>query len=289
MTPEIRQRLQDIGGYAFDIDGTLVQSGAASSGYQALPGAREILQLLDARQIPFLVFSNDSTRTPQQLAQALAQAGLNVGPERTLTPASVAAALFRRKKHRRILLLGAKGVEQPLTDAGFEVTLSPQRAAHTDAVLLNWYPDFTLADLEAASCAVWAGAKLYTVSVASYVDGREGRVLGIPGALAAALRNITSRRATIVGKPWVDALRVIGERLGIRLSQVAFVGSDPALENAMAHKSKALSITVHTGMYGADDFEQLPRQLRPHLSLPDVDRLLRLISDPEEPPDAPQA
>jgi hypothetical protein len=36
---------------------------------------------------------------------------------------------------------------------------------------------------------------------------------------------------------------------------------------------------VHTGLYGADDFQRLPKDLRPHLSLPGIDRLLPLIDD----------
>jgi HAD superfamily hydrolase (TIGR01450 family) len=285
MTPEIRLRLQNVGGYVFDIDGTLALGAELSGGCQALPGAREMLQLLNARNVPFLVFTNDTAQTPQQLWQALTEAGFDIPPERTLTPVSVAIELFRRRKLRRILVLGAEGVWRSLADAGFDVILSPQRADRIDAVLLGGYAQFTLADLEAASRAVWAGAKPYTVSVAPYVASRKGRILGIPGALSAALRNITAKRATVVGKPSIEALRIIGGRLGVRLSQLAFVGNDPALETAMAHKCKALPIAVHTGPYSAADFDRLPRQRRPSLSLPGIDQLLqRLIGRPEEIP-----
>jgi HAD superfamily hydrolase (TIGR01450 family) len=278
MTPEIRRRLQNVRGFVFDVDGTLALGDRTLNGYQALPGAREMLQWLAARDIPFLTFTNGSTKTPQQMSQALAKAGFEIEPERALTPVSVAVEVFRRKQYRRILALGMEGVWRPLVDAGFDVIVSPERADDIDAVLLGWHPDLALADLEAASRAVWNGARPYAVSAAPYVASREGRTLGISGALAAALRSITGKRSTVVGKPSIEALRVASDRLGLQPSELAIVGDDPALENAMAHKGWALSIAVHTGLYGADDFDRLPHHLRPHLSLPGIDQLLSLVS-----------
>jgi NagD protein len=277
MNAQIRKRLKQIRGFMFDLDGTFVLGDKNLNGYQALPGAHEIVALLNERRIPFLTFTNGSTKTPQQLSKALAQAGFDIPPERALTPVSVAVEVFRRKKYKRILALGMEGVWRPLADAGFDVVVSPKRADDIDAVLLGWYPAFTVADLEAASHAVWAGARLYTVSSVPYVASREGRALGISGALAAALRSITGKRATVVGKPSIDALRMVCERLALPPEHVAIVGDDPALENAMAHKGGALSVAVHTGLYGADDFDRLPKDLRPHLSLPGVNELLTLI------------
>ena len=273
----VRQRLKNIRGYMFDLDGTLVLGDKNLNGYRALPGAHEIVALLGERGLPFLTFTNGSTKTPAQLSQALAQAGFDIPPERALTPISVAVEVFRRKQYRRILALGVEGVWRPLADAGLDVIVSPRRADGIDAVLLGWHPAFTVADLEAASHAVWAGAGLYTASSVPYIASRDGRALGISGALSAAMRSITGKRAIVVGKPSINALRMVGDRLGIPPEQLAIVGDDPALENAMAHKGGALSVAVHTGLYGADDFNRLPQGLRPHLSLPGVEQLLQLI------------
>jgi NagD protein len=271
------RRLEAVRGYIFDIDGTLALGDRSLNGYQALPGALETLDLLARRDIPFVAFTNGSTKTPAQLAQALAKAGFGLDVEHTLTPVSVAADIFKRKKHQRLLVLGGEGVWRPLVEAGFDVVRSPERRDDADAVLIGWYPNFSLADLDAACHAIWAGASLYTVSTAAYVASRDGRTLGISGALSAAVRSVTGKRATVVGKPSIDALRIACARLGAQPAQIAIVGDDPALENAMAHKGGAISVGVHTGLYGAADFDRLPPALRPHLSLPGVDRLLEII------------
>ncbi len=272
-----RKRLRDARGFVFDIDGTLALADRQLSGYQPLPGAFETLSLLASRGTPYVAFTNGSTKTPLQLSQALAKAGFDIDPERTLTPLSVAVSVFQRKGHRRILVLGVEGVWRPLAEAGFEIVRSPSRADDADAVLIGWHPEFGLADLDAACRAVWAGAALYTVSAAGALASRDGPALGISGALSAAVRSITRRRAVVVGKPSPAAFEVACERLGAAPAEVVVVGDDLTLENAMALRGGALSVAVHTGLSGPTEIAALPEDRRPHLSLPGVHALLELL------------
>jgi NagD protein len=195
-----------------------------------------------------------------------------------LTPVSVALDLFKRRGYKRVLVLGGEGVWKPLVDAGFDVVRAPERADDADAVLIGWCPGFVLADLDAACRAVWAGAALYTVSKAAYLASREGRTLGVSGALAAAVRSVTGKSAIVVGKPSLQALACASARLGgIKPTQLSIVGDDISLENAMALRGGAFSVGVHTGLSSAADFDELPLQHRPHLSLSGVDRLLEML------------
>ncbi|HVR53221.1 MAG TPA: HAD hydrolase-like protein [Pseudorhodoferax sp.] len=273
----LQQRLRAARGFVFDIDGTLALADRDLNGYQPLPGALQTLALLAQRGTPFVAFTNGSTKTPQQLAQALGQAGFDLDPARTLTPLSVAVEVFLRKRHRRVLVLGGEGVWRPLADAGIDVVRAPDRADDADAVLIGWHPAFGRGDLDAACRAVWGGAALYTVSAAATLASRDGRTLGISGALAAAVRSVTGKRAVVVGKPSPTALKVACARLGAAAADIAIVGDDPSLENAMALRGGALSVAVHTGLAGADDFAALPEGQRPHLSLPGMHALLALL------------
>jgi 4-nitrophenyl phosphatase len=175
------------------------------------------------------------------------------------------------------LVLGVEGVWRPIQEAGIEVVLSPKRCDDADAVLIGWYPQFGLSDIDTACRAVWGGASLYVASTAAYVASREGRTVGISGAIAAAVRNVTGKRPMVLGKPSLQALRCASDRLGVSPSEMAIVGDDASLENAMAHRGGALSIAVHTGLGNASSFDALPLALRPHLSLSGVDKLLTLL------------
>jgi 4-nitrophenyl phosphatase len=271
--------LADVRGYVFDIDGTLALADKRLSGYQPLPGACDLLALLRKRGLPHIGFTNGSTKTPQQLSQALTRIGIELDERHTLTPVSVAIDLFQRRRYKRLLVLGGEGVWKPLAEAGFEVVRTPERADDAQAVLIGWHPEFGLADLDAACRAVWAGAALYTVSKAPFVASREGRTLGISGALAAAVHSVTGKSAIIVGKPSAQALLCASGRLGgVKPAQMAIVGDDISLEHAMALRGGALSIGVHTGLSSAEDFARLPVASRPHLSLSGVDRLLEMLT-----------
>jgi NagD protein len=269
--------LAGVRGYVFDVDGTLALADKHLSGYQPLPGARELLALLRQREVPYVAFTNGSAKTPAQISHALTHIGLPIGEQQMLTPVSVALDLFKRRGHKRVLVLGGEGVWKPLVDAGFDVVRAPERADDADAVLIGWYPGFVLADLDAACRAVWAGAALYTVSKAAYLASREGRTLGVSGAIAAAVRSVTGKNAVVVGKPSAQALACASARLGIKPAQMAIVGDDISLENAMALRGRAFSVGVHTGLNSAADFDALPPQSRPHLSLTGVDRLLEML------------
>lgn len=270
--------LNAVKGFIFDIDGTLALADRHLSGYQALPGAVELIELLHSRGTPYLAFTNGSTKTPTQLSNALCAAGLDVASTRALTPPAVSVSLFKSKGYQRLLVLGTEGVYKPLADAGFDIVISPDRADDADAVLIGWYPDFRLADLEAACRAVWNGAGLYTVSTAPFLASREGRTLGISGALTAAVSSVTGAEATIVGKPAAAAFEVARSLLGLEPAEIAVVGDDLSLENAMAHENGAISVAVHTGLASPEDIAQLPAHLRPHCSLTGVDELLALLA-----------
>lgn len=264
-------------GFIFDIDGTLALADRHLSGYQALPGAIELIELLTRRKTPFVAFTNGSTKTPLQLSAALQVAGLAIPDARALTPPAVAVSLYKSKGYERLLVLGTEGVWRPLADAGFDIVVSPERADDADAVFIGWYPEFRLADLEAACRAVWNGAGLYTVSTAPFLASREGRTLGISGALTAAVSSVTGAQAVIVGKPAAAAFEVARSLLGLRAGEIAIVGDDLSLENAMAHQNGAISVGVHTGLASEEDIAGLPAALRPHYSLTGVDELLALI------------
>lgn len=269
--------IQTARGFIFDIDGTLALADQGLNGYQALPGAIEIVKFLSQREIPFVAFTNGSTKTPAQLSEALQSAGIPVGGHQALTPPAVAVSLFKSKGYKRLLVLGVEGVWRPLAEAGFDIVVSPERADDADAVFIGWYPDFRLADLEAACRAVWNGAALYTVSTAPYVASREGRTLGISGALTAAVTSVTGKAGVIVGKPAPAAFEVARSLLNLDAHEIAIVGDDPTLENAMAHQGGAISVGVHTGLASADDFSSLPYGQRPHYSLSGVDELLTML------------
>jgi 4-nitrophenyl phosphatase len=275
-TPPPAALLRRVAGLVLDVDGTLALADAGLSGYEALPGAVELLERLQAARLPYLAFTNGTAKSPRDCARALRAAGLRVSDEQMLTPVSVAVDVLACRRVKRVLVFGIEAAWQPLRDAGIEVVCTPQRADDADAVVIGWHTRFELADLDAACRAVWGGAAMYTVSVPGFFATRAGRQLGLSGAVAAAVRSVTGRGAVNLGKPSRQAMRLAGERLGCAPSALAVVGDDPALEVDMALRNGAVAIGVHTGITDAAGFAARPHARRPHLSLSGVSELIGL-------------
>ena len=277
--PAVVDRLRAVRGFVLDMDGTLVLGDRNNRGIRALPGAVEFLQLLVERDTSFCVFTNGTVKTPAQCADALQQAGFPVPDDAVLTPATSAAEIFRRRGHRRVMVLGGKGITEPLEAAGIE-TLPPLRGTTADAVFAGWYrQELTFEALEAACFAVLGGAKFYSASQSPFFATAEGPTLGTSRAISAVVRDVTRTRVTVVGKPALQALQASARHLGVRAAELAVVGDDPELEVPMAHKGGALAVAVHTGIGHAESFSDLPEYVRPHLDLADVAALARLLVD----------
>jgi 4-nitrophenyl phosphatase len=270
-------RLRDARGFVFDMDGTLVLGDRGGRGLRPLPGAVELTSWAAGRGLPFVVFTNGTTRTPARLAGIMREIGFGVSDEAMMTPASSAVRVLGRRGHQRVMVLGGPGLTLPLAEAGFEV-VPPEAGTAVDAVLVGWFPEFTMPALEAACHAVWGGAELYSASETPFfaVDG--GRALGTSRAISAMIKSLTGCAIRVVGKPSLAALRSAAERLGLRPGELAVVGDDPQLEVPMAHRGRALAIAVGTGLGGPDAYDGLAASRRPHLQVRGVDELLVILT-----------
>jgi 4-nitrophenyl phosphatase len=274
----VLDRLRRTRGFVLDMDGTLVLGDRNNKGLRPLPGAERLLGVLTELALPFRIFTNGTTRTPRQYAQALQTIGFPVPDNGVLTPTSSAAEVFRRRGHRRVMVLGGKGITEPLEAAGLEA-LPPLRGTGADAVFVGWFrQELNFEALEAACDAVFGGARFYSASQSLFFATAQGRQLGTSRAISAVVRDITGCRVTVVGKPSRHALRTVARDLGLQATEIAVVGDDPELETAMAHKGGALAVAVHTGIGRAESFAELPEAQRPHLDLPDVGVLAGLLS-----------
>jgi NagD protein len=275
--PAALDRLRRVRGFVLDMDGTLVLGDRNNQGLNPLPGAQDFVRTLVDLDLPFCILTNGTTRTPEQYADTLRRAGFPVPADRMLTPTSAAVELFVARGYRRVMVLGGKGITEPLEAAGIEA-LPPERGTPCDAVMAGWYrQELDFDALEAAVFAVFDGADFYSASQSLFFATSEGKTLGTSRAISAVVTGITGCEVTVVGKPSLEALRTAANRLGLETAELAVVGDDPELEVPMAHRGGAVAVAVHTGIGHAESFRDLEPELRPHLDLPDVAELARLL------------
>jgi 4-nitrophenyl phosphatase len=274
-SPAALERLRNSRAFLFDMDGTLVLGDKSNHRLNPLPGALEIINFLSERGVPFVLFTNGTARTPQEYVRILCNVGFPLKENGVMTPASSAVDVFRRRGYKRILTLGGEGLNEPLRGAGMEIVV-PEGKPEVDAVLVGWFREFTMTALEAACHAAWNGAKVYSCSQSLYFATAQGKALGTSRAISAMIKDLTSARIHVIGKPALEALRCAARRLGVRTKALTVVGDDPSLEIPMALRGGALAVAVNTGIGAADAYANLPEKKRPHLTVHDVSELLSL-------------
>ncbi|SFN07417.1 NagD protein [Streptomyces sp. cf124] len=272
----LTDRLRNIRGVVFDLDGTLVLGDRRNHGLTPLPGALDVTAALTTRGLPWLTFTNGTTRTPEAYAETLRRIGFDLPDHAMLTPATSAVDHLLAKGHRSVVVLGGEGLKEPLRKAGIEI-VAPKGKPKADAVLVGWYREFTMDDLEAACHAVFAGATLYSSSQSVFFASADGRALGTSRAICAMISSVTGVAEHIVGKPSMIGLRCAARRLRAAPQELAVVGDDPELEMAMARNAGAIAIAVTTGIHPAARYTALPPEQRPHLTIDGVGKLVDLL------------
>lgn len=255
----------------FDIDGTLALMDKSTGTFTALPGAIKALAACRAAGITVVAYTNGTFFAPTHYYPLLASAGLVLEPGHILTPATVSAARLKALGYTRVMVLGAEGTRVPLREIGIEIIEPTLDAPPVEAVLLGWTRDFGAEQLEAVCQAVWNGATPYAGSVAPYFAAAEGKLLGISGAIAAALENATDTKVTVFGKPEVAGLEMVCDLTNCQIHEVVVIGDDPKLEIRMGRRAGAFTIGVATGIADADAFAAADEDMRADLVLPSLE------------------
>ncbi|MGH8138353.1 MAG: HAD-IIA family hydrolase [Steroidobacteraceae bacterium] len=264
-----------IEGFMFDVDGTLLLSDRSLGSCEVLPGAIEVLTALKERSVPFALLTNGSAYPPQEQAARLRAVGLPVEDSQMITPSSVTVEQMSRLGTKRVLVLGTRGVGQPLLESGIQtVYTGDPDASQVEAVYVGWHPNCGMPDIEAACNAIWNGAKLYAASDVPFFASKQGRTIGYTFAIIGAIRRLTRAPVVITGKPSLRALRFVSTRLGVPVRKMGVVGDDPLVEAVMARRGGATMFGVTTGMTTREEWLLQPTMRRPHRVLGDLRDLL---------------
>ncbi|HEX6461047.1 MAG TPA: HAD hydrolase-like protein [Thermoleophilaceae bacterium] len=265
-------RLDDVRGFVFDVDGTLVHRAGDTA--HVVPGARELLERIKESGRPFAVFTNGSHVPPTVFAKGLRDVGLPVEDEQMLTPlCSVQAYLDRGRRDAVVLPFVTDSARRYLLDCGLNL-VGPEEADRADVVFVAHIDHADLPELEQAARAVIAGARLLTGSYVSAYAGANGPILSRGAMVTAAIAKASSARPTIVGKPSKAAVREIHKRLAVPTEEIAVVGDDLFMDVALGHLGGSRTVLVRSGISADIDLSKVPEKRRPHATVADTSELL---------------
>lgn len=230
----------------FDLDGVLYR------GEDAVPSAPPTLAELRRRGVRPVFLTNNSSRTPLQVAEKLRGIGIEAETGEVVTSALATAELLAERGGGRAFVIGQDGVREALSDAGIAIVDGDPEEA--DLVVVGYDGGATYGSLKRASLLVQRGARL----VATNADGSYPAADGLwpgAGALLAVITTTTGAEPEIVGKPFAPLFEagrrrggggrplVVGDRLDTDIEGAARLGWD--------------SMLVLTGVSGREDVERL--------------------------------
>jgi HAD superfamily hydrolase (TIGR01450 family) len=267
---EAAVRLDDVKGFVFDVDGSLVHRGPDFRS-EPLPGAVEVIEAIRASGRPLVLFTNGSHLDPETFAAGLREDGLPIEDEEVLTP--VVSAISYLRQHlpgRPVMVFGSDEIRRQMGSE--DVPLVDTDDA--EAVFVAHVPQVDMEELETAARAVMKGAPLLTANYGPGYWGSNGLIFSRGAMTAAAIAKVTEVEPIVVGKPSAVAVEATSERLGVPSEQHAVIGDDLNMDIALGHLGGSRTILVRSGMSGSLDLDGIPEERRPDAVIDGVEQLL---------------
>lgn len=210
---------------------------------QALPGAAQLLETLTGEGTPFLLVTNNASRTPADFSTKLERMGMRCPAERILTSARAAAALVAEESPgARVLAVGEEGLQAALLEAGLQpVEEDPQ------TVVVGIDRRFTYERGQRAAQAIRSGARFVGTNPDATYPTPSGLAPGC-GAILAFIQAAAGRAPRIVGKPEPHLFRQGLRLLGSEPGETLMLGDRPDTDIAGAKRAGLLAALLRTGV-----------------------------------------
>jgi len=237
------------------IDGVLLDlDGVFYEGERLVPGGTETLAWLQEQRLPFLLVTNTTSRPRSALVEKLHGFGIEVDPERILTPV-VAAASWLAARHRVPVAPFFPAPTQG--DLGDVERLDESAEEGAGAVIVGDLGEaWDFARLNRAFRLLMAEPRpvLVALGMTRYWKAEDGLRLDT-APFVRALEHAAGVEATVLGKPAAEFFRTACERLGTDPAHTLMVGDDVRADVGGAQAAGLRGALVRTGKFQAADLE----------------------------------
>ena len=231
--------------FIIDMDGVLYR------GDLPLPGAKELLQQMEDRLSPYILVTNNSSRTPEQVASRLEEMSMSVPPDRILTSALATAHYLKSllPTAAKVYAIGEEGLYSALQAEGFST-----EEGEVEAVVVGMDRGITYEKLKAASLAIRAGATFIGTNPDKTFPAEDAIVPGT-GAILAAIEAATDTKPIVIGKPEPILFQIALERMGARPDETAVIGDRLETDILGGQRCGLTTILVLTGISKKEELE----------------------------------
>ncbi|HEQ8296075.1 TPA: TIGR01457 family HAD-type hydrolase [Streptococcus pyogenes] len=237
-------------GYLIDLDGTIYQ------GKNRIPAGERFIKRLQEKGIPYLLVTNNTTRTPEMVQSMLAkQFNVETGIE-TIYTATMATVDYMNDMNRgkTAYVIGETGLKSAIAAAGYIEEL--ENPAY---VVVGLDSQVTYEMLAIATLAIQKGALFIGTNPDLNIPTERGLMPGA-GALNALLKAATRVKPVFIGKPNAIIMNKSLEVLGIQRSEAVMVGDNYLTDIMAGIQNDIATILVTTGFTRPEEVPTLPIQ-----------------------------
>lgn len=234
----------DIQAVLLDLDGTLFR------GDVVLPGALALLEQLRQAQIPFLYWTNNSTRTPVQVVDHLRKLGFDaqVRDVYTSSLATADALADVLPGASTVYALGEEGLFDALRMRGFRVVTNADQEDEVAAVVVGLDRTVTYARFAQAMRYLLNPDTLFYATNLDRALPHGDHFMPGAGAVVSFLETCTGRKPVAVGKPQAAFVLAACDRLAVLPRNTLIIGDNAETDVAAAKRAGAVAVWVTTGV-----------------------------------------
>ena len=269
-----------------DLDGVVYRASAP------VPGVAEVLAARAARGDDVVYVTNNSMHYRTDYLTRLTALGAPVSADRVVSSARATALYLveREPDVRRVLALGASGLERELRDVGLDVVTAGHAATRVsqegidgvaaagdpDALVVGLDPALTYLRLSVAADVVRAGARFIATNRDPVYPTERGLRPGA-GAVVAAVEAASGVTPISIGKPAPHLLEEAAHAVGAEAADAIMIGDGLLTDIAAARAVGCRSVLMLTGVTTREQVDALPPEDRPTAVAADASELAAVL------------
>ncbi|MBB5173544.1 TIGR01457 family HAD-type hydrolase [Texcoconibacillus texcoconensis] len=236
-------------GYLLDLDGTMYR------GEERIEAASRFVKRLVEAEKPYLFVTNNSTKTPEQVAKKLKEMDIPATKDHVFTTSMATAEYIQKKmKQASVNMIGEEGLRVALEGKGF--TLAEEDA---DYVVVGLDRSINYEKLATACLAVRNGATFLSTNGDIAIPTERGLLPG-NGSITSVVTVSTGVEPTFIGKPESIIVDQALDVLGTSKEHTVMVGDNYDTDILAGINAGLDTVIVHTGVTTKEQLVTKERQ-----------------------------
>jgi len=233
--------------YIIDLDGTMYR------GNTNIDGAREFIDYLHLKNLPYIFLTNNATRTKKQAKEHMLNLGFKDIKEEDFFTSAMATAQYIAKNYteKKCFIVGESGLEEAMKECNLELVQE-----NANFVVVGLDRNATYKKYSEALHNILAGAKFIATNPDRLLANNGTFDIG-NGAVIDMLEYASGVEAVKVGKPYQTILNILLEEKKLKKEDIILLGDNLETDIKLGYDAKIETIMVCSGVHTEKDIERL--------------------------------